>query len=219
MTSDVSVAWITWAGSFLLLALISLASYALIERPRLRRRTAQQNRSAVRCRRQIEPMDLLVAAAPPVGDEVLIAAIGRVADLHGVDSEHAGRLGIIAAASQRRRSIADLHQIGLAGRWNEVLAGHSVGRFHDMDHTGVRILRGQPVVENLHSGKKRYRHDRKAPDYREQNPTDRRPHGQFFTFYVAAMDVARTILHVRLVNCQGLVKTPRDPPRSPIEGL
>jgi peptidoglycan/LPS O-acetylase OafA/YrhL len=33
MTTDIAGAWVTWAGSLLLLALISLASYAVIERP------------------------------------------------------------------------------------------------------------------------------------------------------------------------------------------
>jgi peptidoglycan/LPS O-acetylase OafA/YrhL len=33
MTTDIAVAWVTWAGSLVLLALISLVSYAVIERP------------------------------------------------------------------------------------------------------------------------------------------------------------------------------------------
>jgi peptidoglycan/LPS O-acetylase OafA/YrhL len=33
MTTDIVVAWVTWAGSLLLLALISQVSYAVIERP------------------------------------------------------------------------------------------------------------------------------------------------------------------------------------------
>jgi peptidoglycan/LPS O-acetylase OafA/YrhL len=33
MTADVAVAWVTWAGSLLLLALISQVSYAVIECP------------------------------------------------------------------------------------------------------------------------------------------------------------------------------------------
>jgi peptidoglycan/LPS O-acetylase OafA/YrhL len=33
MTMDIAVAWVTWAGSLVLLALISLVSYAVIERP------------------------------------------------------------------------------------------------------------------------------------------------------------------------------------------
>jgi peptidoglycan/LPS O-acetylase OafA/YrhL len=33
MTTDIAVAWVTWAGSLLLLALISLISHAVIERP------------------------------------------------------------------------------------------------------------------------------------------------------------------------------------------
>jgi peptidoglycan/LPS O-acetylase OafA/YrhL len=33
MTTDIAAAWITWAGSLLLLALISQVSYAVIERP------------------------------------------------------------------------------------------------------------------------------------------------------------------------------------------
>jgi len=33
MTADVAAAWVTWAGSLLLLALISQVSYAVIERP------------------------------------------------------------------------------------------------------------------------------------------------------------------------------------------
>jgi peptidoglycan/LPS O-acetylase OafA/YrhL len=33
MTADIAVAWVTWAGSLVLLALISLVSYAVIERP------------------------------------------------------------------------------------------------------------------------------------------------------------------------------------------
>ena len=33
MTADIAVAWVTWAGSLLLLALISQISYAVIERP------------------------------------------------------------------------------------------------------------------------------------------------------------------------------------------
>jgi peptidoglycan/LPS O-acetylase OafA/YrhL len=33
MTTDIAVAWVTWAGSLLLLALISQVSYAVIERP------------------------------------------------------------------------------------------------------------------------------------------------------------------------------------------
>ena len=45
----------------------------------------------------------------------------------------------------------------------EILAGQAVGRVHDVDHGGVRILRGQPVIENLHGGEKRYRHDGKPP--------------------------------------------------------
>ena len=33
MTTDIAVAWVTWAGSLVLLVLISLVSYAVIERP------------------------------------------------------------------------------------------------------------------------------------------------------------------------------------------
>ena len=33
MTADIAVAWVTWAGSLVLLALISQISYAVIERP------------------------------------------------------------------------------------------------------------------------------------------------------------------------------------------
>src|SRR3984957_18312411 len=134
--------------------------YAVIERPartwlrallaprRLRRRTAEQRRSAVRFRRQIELMDRLVAAAAPIGDEVLAAAVGRVADLHRVDGEQAGRFGFVAGLRQRRRDIADLHQIGLSGGRREVLDPQAVGRVHDMDHAGAWIRRGQPIVEN-----------------------------------------------------------------------
>jgi hypothetical protein len=35
----------------------------------------------------------------------------------------------------------------------------------------------------------------------------------------AAIDAAATILHTRLSNCQGLVTTPRDRSRSPIDDL
>ena len=65
-------------------------------RRRLRRRTAEQRRSAVRFRRQIELMDRPVAAAAPIGHEVLAAAVGRVADLHRVDGEQAGRFAFVA---------------------------------------------------------------------------------------------------------------------------
>jgi hypothetical protein len=41
----------------------------------------------------------------------------------------------------------------------------------------------------------------------------------FFSLQVVAIDAARTILHARLSNCQGLGKTPRDPYRSPIDGF
>jgi len=33
MTTDIAVAWVTWAGSLLLLALVGLVSHAVIERP------------------------------------------------------------------------------------------------------------------------------------------------------------------------------------------
>jgi hypothetical protein len=33
MTTDIAVAWVTWARSLVLLALINLVSYAVIERP------------------------------------------------------------------------------------------------------------------------------------------------------------------------------------------
>jgi hypothetical protein len=147
----------------------------------LRHRTAEQSGSAARFRRQIELMDLRIVAAAPIDGKVLAAAGDRIADLDRVDGEQAGGLGIIAGARRRRRDIADLHQISPAGWRHEVLAGQAVGSIDNMDHASVRILRGQPVVENLHGGKKRYRHNRKAPDHHEQDPTDRRPHGRFFS--------------------------------------
>jgi peptidoglycan/LPS O-acetylase OafA/YrhL len=33
LTADIAVAWVTWVGSLVLLALISQISYAVIERP------------------------------------------------------------------------------------------------------------------------------------------------------------------------------------------
>jgi peptidoglycan/LPS O-acetylase OafA/YrhL len=50
MTTDIAVAWVTWAGSLLLLALISQVSYAAIERPArawLRARLAPQRTPAL----------------------------------------------------------------------------------------------------------------------------------------------------------------------------
>jgi hypothetical protein len=39
------------------------------------------------------------------------------------------------------------------------------------------------------------------------------------SLWLAAIGAARAILHVRLSNCQGLVTTPRDRSRSPIDDL
>jgi peptidoglycan/LPS O-acetylase OafA/YrhL len=50
MTTGIAVAWVTWAGSLLLLALISRVSYAVIERPArawLRARLAPQRTPAL----------------------------------------------------------------------------------------------------------------------------------------------------------------------------
>ena len=200
MTTDIAVAWVTWVGSLLLLALISQVSYAVIERQRARgfvpywrrcsrRRAVEQRRSAARFRCQIELMNILIAAAAPIGGKVLGAAVGRIADLRRVDGEHAGRLGIIASAYQQGRGITDLHQIGLAGRRHEIAAGQAVGRVHDMDHVGVRIWRCQPIIHKLHSSEKRYRHHGKSSSNHEYYPTGGRSHGG--TFLVARGDQLR----------------------------
>jgi heme exporter protein D len=86
------VAWVTWAGSLLLPALISLVSYSVIQRPRLRRRAAEQRRLAASLRRQKYLMDLRVAATSPTGDEVLAAVRSRINKLGRVDVENAARL-------------------------------------------------------------------------------------------------------------------------------
>src|SRR5580704_13494088 len=141
MTTDASVAWVPWAGPLLLLARPRVL--APIKSPRLRRRAAEQRRSAACLRRQKNLMDLRVAAASPTGDEVLAAVRGRINKLGRVDAENAARPCCIAGFRQRGGGVTNFDQIGVTRRRREVLAALAVGRFHDMDYACVWVRRCQ----------------------------------------------------------------------------